>query len=61
MRKTPFGEFYDIREVAEMLGVSVVTVRRLYREGIIKGAPLRGTSRPILFKEEDIKAAFECD
>lgn len=50
----------DIPEVctseilAEMTGINVKTIQRLTRDGLLRGRPPRGLTRPVLYRREDV-------
>lgn len=41
-------------ELAKLTGISEKSIRRMYREGYLKGRPPRGLTRPVMFLREDV-------
>lgn len=48
---------YDIREAAEMLSVSIETIRRMVRDGRL--SPLNLGIRKLIFSEAEIRRAID--
>jgi len=53
------GEWLDIREAAELLGIGTSTLRRYVADGKVQAYRLPG--RQLRFKREDLEALLELD